>query len=672
MTDVWSFLLQTLTASGAAALLLIVKAMFRDKLSPRWQFALWSVLALVLLAPAGWGGRYILFNWPQWVEILKTLITGEYGSLTKVLAPIPLPLAAPRTWADWLFLVYAAGVVVLLVRYVVSYARLRLALGQGERIQSRQVKDVAERYGLPVCPVVAVDGLPTAFICGVFHPVLALPAGRETDDKVILHELLHLKYRDVVWGWAIAFFRCVHWCNPLIWLCADWAGNDLESLCDQRVLERLEGEDRRDYGRILLSMAGEKYARAPGTSSASNGGENVRRRIEAIARFKRYPAGMALASVCVTAVLAVPLVVGVRAEGAPEWRGTTAFTMSAARAARCSTPAGAIDAYAKGILTGEFPYLAMCAPLDRQDELAAAYENNYNASRTSMEWMMEQNGLPCWPSSWAGYRVFNLEQLADGSCEGLLVVQLNYPPDGRPEEDGAVWIAAQPIRAERWGDRWVVVPQGNFQLYQDYGGWAFVTFPSETPVPAKVYEARHGDFIIRAEYRTTTTLCLESGSSKDLVPIPHGVYGQTFGQTSVVYGLYAIYTGDPADKDAYQKIAVSSAPYRENGQRPALRDPRSGTYTTGSSNSGASWCSQYLNKGWKDEISLDGGGTTFDWERDGDHLPNRVAADLYLNDELTAELTLLPVEWVGTTPTWSAAPEISLTQLPEEGGGVHD
>ena len=44
MTDLWGFLLQTLTASGAAALLLVVKALFRDKLSPRWQFAAWGVV----------------------------------------------------------------------------------------------------------------------------------------------------------------------------------------------------------------------------------------------------------------------------------------------------------------------------------------------------------------------------------------------------------------------------------------------------------------------------------------------------------------------------------------------------------------------------------------------------------------------------------------------------
>ena len=46
MTDSWGFLLQTLTASEAALLLLLVKAMFRDKLSPRWQFGIWSILGL--------------------------------------------------------------------------------------------------------------------------------------------------------------------------------------------------------------------------------------------------------------------------------------------------------------------------------------------------------------------------------------------------------------------------------------------------------------------------------------------------------------------------------------------------------------------------------------------------------------------------------------------------
>ena len=105
--------------------------MFRDKLSPRWQFGVWGLLALVLLLPAGWGGRYALVNWPWLVETLKTLLAGDYG-LTAVTAPVPLPPAGPpETAADWLFLIYAAGVLALLGRYGASYLRLRRALRRG-------------------------------------------------------------------------------------------------------------------------------------------------------------------------------------------------------------------------------------------------------------------------------------------------------------------------------------------------------------------------------------------------------------------------------------------------------------------------------------------------------------------------------------------------------------
>ena len=95
----------------------------------------------------------------------------------------------------------------------------------------------------------------TPFVVGVVRPALVLPMDWALDEKVVLHELLHLKYRDVWAGWLTTALRCLHWCNPILWFVFDKTGNDRESLCDQRVLERLEGEDRRDYGRCLLAMA---------------------------------------------------------------------------------------------------------------------------------------------------------------------------------------------------------------------------------------------------------------------------------------------------------------------------------------------------------------------------------------------------------------------------------
>lgn len=649
MSDIWSFLLQTLTASGAAAVLLAVKAMLRDKLSPRWQFAVWGVLALVLAVPAGLGGRYALVNWPLAVEFLRSLLTGEFGALAHVSAPVPLPRFAgpPRTGAEWAYAVYATGVLVLLARYLLSYVRLRLALGRGTPAgadRTALIRETAARYGLPLCPAAEVEGLDSAFICGVFRPVLALPAGETTDEKVILHELLHLKYRDAAWGLLICLFRCVHWCNPLLWRCADLAGNDLESLCDQRVLEHLEGEDRRDYGRILLNMASEKYARAPGTSSMANGGRNIRRRIEAIARFKRYPAGMGLVSVCVLLVLAAPLTAGARAE-APDHQAlySVPLTMARARTVYCTTCAGALDTYAKAVLTNRFDYRAMCAPLAEQNALAERFRTS--AGRGHWEWadspLVNQADLSF------GYQIYNLAPAGDG-YEGLLAVGLNWSPE-LGDWDGTVhsrYLAVQPLRAEQQGDRWVVLPLGDFQAVQ---GDERVT--GNLGLPAWTYEAQCGDFTLRMRYQTTSWV-EESYVTRfhlfSTKPQPDGEFSSSYYGTD----LTAIYNGTPADWASIRSVGVSSIPWSFGDERPELEHPGIGN-TSGSSSAGGEWGIRYTydlelsgRKPHGIEVPLGGsGGGGSGGSEPWEYLPpDRYAADFYLNGEKAGELTLLPVE----------------------------
>ncbi len=640
MTDIWSFLLQTLTGSGVAALLLVLKAMFRDKLSPRWQFAVWGVLAMVLLLPAGFQGRYVLVNWPFLVELCRSFFIGEYGALARVTVPVPLPvLEAPRTLGEWLFVLYGVGVGALLFWYVLSYVRLRLALRQGCPAEDSRVRTVAEVYRLPVCPAVEVEGLTSAFICGVCKPVLALPAGRETEDKVILHELLHLKYHDAAWGLLICLFRCLHWCNPLLWYCAGRAGNDLESLCDQRVLERLEGEDRRDYGRILLDMANARYARVPGTSSVANGGKNIRRRIEAIARFKRYPAGMGLVSVCVLLVLAAPMAAG---EKAPVFnRGMAGFAaadLAYARTVRCTTYAGAFDTYAKAVLRQRADYRAMCAPFSEQNQLAEGY-------LTAPVWTWEEMGLddeklPNGIDPSRGYQIYNLAQVGKNAYEGLLAMTLHDIPEGM-EWDGTAatqWMVVQPLRAEKEEDRWVVIPQGEFTAMQ-----GDVRIGGNLGLPAWEYTATAGDFTLRMRWQTTSQVDSYgepnwfSQSSFGTTPIPDGKFTSWFDQI-----LLADYHGAPEDRDKYHSMGVASMPMWGEEERPELHYPGP-VGSSGSSSNGEDWGSRSLD--WEhyeeNEIFLSGGGSS----REGFiELPSAYAADLYLNEEKVAELTLRPVK----------------------------
>lgn len=234
---------------------------------------MWTVLALRILVPVQTIGKYVLLPLPLWVETVKLLVEPHLHSIyadlyraVDVTAPIPLVSAGPESIPDWLFLLYAVGVLVALVRYLLSYLRLRWLIRGGTPASDElkaQIERVGEIYRLDACRAVVILGLPSPMVFGVFRPVLAVPSEGSMDDHVILHELLHIKHRDALQNLFWCFCRALHWCNPFVHYLMNRIGNDMESLCDQRVLERLEGEERRDYGRSLLAMANDRYARAP-------------------------------------------------------------------------------------------------------------------------------------------------------------------------------------------------------------------------------------------------------------------------------------------------------------------------------------------------------------------------------------------------------------------------
>lgn len=549
MGDIWRFLLQTLTASGAAALLLVLKALLRDKLSPRWQFAVWGVLAAVLLFPAGLGGRYVLFPWPALVEALRSACTGSFDTLPAVSAPVPLLPGDTGTIPGFLYLLYWCVGLVLFVQGIVDYGRLRIALRKASPAASQQVKAVAERYHIKDCPAVEIPGLSTAFVCGILKPVLVLPAGRPTDDKVTLHELLHLKYRDAVWGILIGILRCIHWCNPLLWYCANRARNDLESLCDQRVLERLEGEDRREYGRILLGMADEKYGCVPGTSSIANGGKNIGRRIEAIARFRLYPQGMGLVSWCVAILLLVPLIMGSKPQTVWEIQEPH-LQLASARTTYCSTATGAFDAYAKSILTGKTNYRAMCAPLSEMNALADLEPGE--------SWLGEDGQWLEIVNFYEPYRIWNYAQNENG-YECLVAFTLRKAPEGC-EWDGTVdrqWLLAQHVQAYREDGRWVAMPLGPLKPTQgDQRAGVDLGLPSWE------YAGDCGDFRVELFYqkkavqqRTGSTNWFGMQPAPSTVPEPDLRYEDLNPYTLTM--VAAEYIGTPEDQDLYDTLGVA-------------------------------------------------------------------------------------------------------------------
>lgn len=648
MFNIWAFLLQTLTASGVAVFLLVIKGLFKDKLPPKWHFLVWSSLGLMILLPAGLFGRYTLFRWQIVVEIVKGWV-GDY-SFTRVLFPIPFLNAIPETLLDWIFVIYVLGVVVFAAKYVISYVRLRHVLSKGTMLHDEtlnRIQQIAAQHRIKLCKVIEVPGLPSAFVCGVIRPILAVPADGELDDKIILHELFHLKHRDTFWSVVVCLLRCIHWCNPLLIYCANRAINDMESRCDQYVLECLEGEDRRDYGRILLSMSNDQFVKTPGSTCINNGRKNIRDRIEAIARFKKYPVGMGLVSGCVMIVLLLSLADGVQASNVYDSGNSLQIAMAYARSTPCTTYAGAFDTYAKAILDQNGVYRAMCAPISMQADLInEMYTKNY-VEPLYPNW---DCGLNEWPSTNSGYYIYNLKHSEKDIYEGVLVIQVNYPPDGQAEEEGKIYLAVQNLRVEKENGRWVTVPLEGFRNITvaerslewgcpELSGFTYSGTASDIQIDVTMQTIHYVDnWLVETD---NTFHLFGSSSTFDTTPKPNAVF------SSAIRTQFSNFThlGTESERNDIKQVGLSVAPVFSGETRPENLHVAVGGDSSGSSNFGEAWFSCILDPGWGPKFYQFGNGSSFDFEGDNE-LPEYYAADLYLNNRLVAQIDLYLQEGV--------------------------
>ena len=100
-----------------------------------------------------------------------------------------------------------------------------------------------------------------------------------------------------------------------------------------------------------------------------------------------------------------------------------------------------------------------------------------------------------------------------------------------------------------------------------------------------------------------------------------------------------IYTGPEKEKADIKQIGISIMSMENPEERPFLRSAH-GSYETGSSNSGALWSTKSLDSDWDSILWMGGGGSTYSAKEDYWSLPHSYAADLYINNEKAAELTL--------------------------------
>lgn len=269
-----------LTSSALILALLVLRQVFRKRISRRVQYALWGLVLVRLLVPANLPAAdfsVLSVSEPARVQMEKRLeeepvyvlpvstqeiarssarpnvilpMEGRYSEVTQAEGQPAVLTKYAFTLEEALGLVWAAGMGCMGLWLAVSNLRFWHMLRK-KRIPME----------LPECryPVYLVEeGLVSPCLFGLFRPAVYLtPAAMESGEglrHVLAHEETHGRHGDPLWSLLRSVCLAVYWFDPLVWWAAAAAREDCELACDESALRRLGEAERIPYGQTLLRL----------------------------------------------------------------------------------------------------------------------------------------------------------------------------------------------------------------------------------------------------------------------------------------------------------------------------------------------------------------------------------------------------------------------------------
>ncbi|MGH9583547.1 MAG: M56 family metallopeptidase, partial [Bryobacteraceae bacterium] len=219
----------------------------------------------------------------------RAVVTVEMGPLLAGSAPI----AHGSGWRiDWLLLAWSAGAAIglgwLAAGRIAIWRLTRRAAVLRDARRLELARELSTAMGLRRVPEILVFDkaiIPVTF--GILRPKILLPfdcAGWAAARwrVVLLHELAHIKRRDVAAQWFAGAACAFWWFQPLAWRARRTLRQESERACDAQVMSA--GIRASEYAAELLAIARDARWGVPSCAAIGMASEQLEARLQAILR----------------------------------------------------------------------------------------------------------------------------------------------------------------------------------------------------------------------------------------------------------------------------------------------------------------------------------------------------------------------------------------------------
>ena len=271
---------EILSLSALILAVLLVRAIFKNRVPKRMIYCLWLVVLLKLYLPG------TLFSLPvlpaeeatapvQRVEAPAQTAPVQQPAQAVTQTPAQQPVspaqeaaepAAKALTAMQIFQIVWAGGSALLGLWLLGTCLVFT-------VRLRKSRKFLGKHGRT--NIYVADCIKSPCLAWPVPAVYLTEDALQTDasELILRHELTHLRHLDFLWSFCRTTAVIVYWWNPFIWLAAVCSKRDAELACDEAVAAGLSDAQRLAYARAILAQAPRKAA------ALSLAGPPVRERI---------------------------------------------------------------------------------------------------------------------------------------------------------------------------------------------------------------------------------------------------------------------------------------------------------------------------------------------------------------------------------------------------------
>lgn len=273
---------EVLTVSALILAVLLVRAIFKNRVPKRMVYTLWLVVLVKLCLPGTLVSLPVLPAEEaaapvQRVELPAQPLPAQQPAraVTQPQTPVQQPVspaqeaaeapAKPLTAMQIFQIVWAGGSALLGSWLLGTWLVFTVRLHKSRRFLGRH-----GRMRIYISSTVK-----SPCLAGLVPAVYLTEDVLQTDstELILRHELTHLRHLDFLWSLCRTAAVIAYWWNPFIWLAAILSKRDAELACDEAVAAGLSDAQRLVYARAILAQAPRKAA------ALSLAGPPVRERI---------------------------------------------------------------------------------------------------------------------------------------------------------------------------------------------------------------------------------------------------------------------------------------------------------------------------------------------------------------------------------------------------------